>query len=104
MAPSRSEISSSGTMRSGSKNSLAPMPSQLGQGPGGLLDENMRGVISGYETPQVMQANLSENSKSAESSSSTGDTLTMPSASLSPSSIESVSRCRMSAFTARRST
>ena len=47
MAPSRSDSSSSGTMRSGSKNILAPMPSQSGQAPAGLLNENSRGVISG---------------------------------------------------------
>ena len=47
IAPSRSDSSSSGTIRSGSKNILAPMPSQAGQAPAGLLNENSRGVISG---------------------------------------------------------
>ncbi len=47
IAPSLIDTSSSGMMRSGSKNILAPMPSQSGQAPAGLLNENSRGVISG---------------------------------------------------------
>ena len=47
IAPSLSDSSSFGTIRSGSKNILAPMPSQVGQAPCGLLNENSRGVISG---------------------------------------------------------
>src|SRR5262245_53895471 len=60
IAPSLSDSSSLGTMRSGSKNILAPMPSQDGQAPCGLLNEKRRGVISGYEMPHWMQANFSE--------------------------------------------
>ena len=47
IAPSLIDSSSSGTIRSGSKNILAPMPSQAGQAPAGLLNENIRGAISG---------------------------------------------------------
>ena len=47
IAPSLIDSSSSGTIRSGSKNIFAPMPSQAGQAPAGLLNENRRGVISG---------------------------------------------------------
>ena len=47
IAPSFNDSSSLGTIRSGSKNIFAPMPSHAGQAPAGLLNENMRGVISG---------------------------------------------------------
>src|SRR5512143_404381 len=47
IAPSRSERLVFGTMRSGSNSSRPPRPSQVGQAPWGLLNENIWGVISG---------------------------------------------------------
>ena len=47
MAPSLIDSSSSGTIRSGSKNILAPMPSHAWHAPAGLLNENSFGVMSG---------------------------------------------------------
>ena len=39
-----------------------PSPSQAGQAPNGLLNENSRGSISGMVKPETGQANFSENS------------------------------------------
>ena len=47
MAPSFSERSGSGMMRSGSISSLLPRPWQSGQAPCGVLKEKVRGSISG---------------------------------------------------------
>ncbi|MNE25368.1 hypothetical protein D3C80_1186970 [compost metagenome] len=46
--------------RSASKASLTPSPSQVGQAPKGLLNENSRGSISLMVKPETGQANFSE--------------------------------------------
>ncbi|MNT63658.1 hypothetical protein D3C72_2014910 [compost metagenome] len=46
--------------RSASKASLTPRPSQVGQAPKGLLNENSRGSISLMVKPDTGQANFSE--------------------------------------------
>ncbi|MNK74931.1 hypothetical protein D3C87_944550 [compost metagenome] len=46
--------------RSASKASLTPRPSQVGQAPKGLLNENSRGSISLMVKPETGQANFSE--------------------------------------------
>ena len=61
MAPSRSGSFWSGTTSSGSKYSFMPSPSQAGQAPYGLLNENSRGSISSMVKPETGQANLAEN-------------------------------------------
>src|SRR5277367_1173612 len=60
MAPWRSDFSGSGTIASGSKYNLEPSPSQAGQAPNGLLNENSRGSISGIVKPETGQANFAE--------------------------------------------
>ena len=47
MAPAASDFDSSGTTRRASNSSRVPSPAQAGQAPCGLLNENMRGAISG---------------------------------------------------------
>src|SRR6185437_11520424 len=89
-APSRNDRRSSGTTSSGSKNSLVPSPSQVGQAPYGLLNENRRGSISGMVKPETGQANLAE--KMICSSRSAFSAMAMPSASLSAVSNESARR------------
>ena len=49
-----------GIISSGSIYSLAPIPSQCGQAPNGLLKENSRGSISSIVKPETGQANLEE--------------------------------------------
>jgi hypothetical protein len=44
---------------SGSIFSSKPRPSQVGQAPNGLLNENSRGSISGMVKPETGQANFS---------------------------------------------
>jgi hypothetical protein len=46
----------------GSMAQLVPSPSQVGQAPKGLLNENSRGSISSMVKPETGQANFSENS------------------------------------------
>jgi hypothetical protein len=52
---------SSGTIRLASMARCEPRPSQAGQAPNGLLNENSRGSISGMVKPDTGQANFSEN-------------------------------------------
>ena len=84
MAPLCRVLSLSGTTRSASKASFAPRPSQTGQAPNGLLNENRRGSISLMVKPETGQANFSENSSrrgSVSPSSSVAHSATaMPSA------------------------
>jgi hypothetical protein len=51
MAPSRSDSVASGTTRLASILRSVPSPSQTGQAPNGLLNENSRGSISGMVKP-----------------------------------------------------
>ena len=44
----------------GVEYSFVPSPSQAGQAPNGLLNENSRGSISGIVNPDTGQANLAE--------------------------------------------
>ncbi len=97
--PSSIERSPSIT-RSGSISILKPRPAQAGQAPYGLLNENIRGVISSKLTPQSGQAKLSE--KMIGSPPMTSMT-TMPLASCSAVSKESARREAISDFTTRRS-
>ena len=56
MAPSASGSDVSGTTNTGSNSSRVPRPPQRGQAPWGLLNEKVRGAISGNEMPQSAQA------------------------------------------------
>ena len=55
----------SGTTSSSSNSMWLPRPVQTGQAPYGLLNENMRGVISGRLMPQSTQAKFSLNIRSS---------------------------------------
>ncbi|MNO85975.1 hypothetical protein D3C76_773610 [compost metagenome] len=87
-----------------SKNCLTPRPSQVGQAPAGLLNENSLGSSSLIAWPQTGQAKRAEKIISSPSSSSIGATRAMPSASLSAVSNDSARRCCRSARTLKRST
>ena len=50
----------SGTINSASKNISLPRPSQEGQAPNGLLNENNLGSISSMVKPETGQANREE--------------------------------------------
>ncbi len=56
IAPSARLRSSFCTTSSGSKYIADPIPEQVVQAPCGLLNENIRGVISGYEMPHSTHA------------------------------------------------
>jgi hypothetical protein len=74
-----------------------PSPSQTGQAPNGLLNENSRGSISGMVKPETGQANFSEKiSRGAPSSVdlSANSAKAMPSASFSAVSKLSARRLR----------
>ena len=73
MAPLCRVLSLSGTTRSASKASFMPRPSQTGQAPEGLLNENSRGSISLMVKPETGQANFSENSSRRGSVSPSAD-------------------------------
>ena len=60
MAPSLKDSVTSETMRLGSIFCSVPSPSQTGQAPNGLLNENSRGSISGMVKPEIGSANFSE--------------------------------------------
>src|SRR5579864_8322038 len=102
MAPSLRLKFSSGTTSSGSKNSLVPSPSQAGQAPNGLLNENSRGSISGMVNPETGQANFDE--KIVSSPLSASSVMAMPSARVSAVSNESASRLPRSGDSSSRST
>ena len=89
IAPSRSERSGSGTMRSGANSMCMPKPSQAGQAPCGLLNENRRGVNSGQLVPQSGHARRSLNTSCSPSTSCTP---TRPSVWARAVSMESVRR------------
>ena len=91
----------SGTTRSGSISCVEPRPWQAGQAPCGLLNEKMRGWISGSEMPHATQANFSEKVSVGPSTSSTSMS---PSARRAAVSTESVRRRRTPSFMTRRST
>jgi hypothetical protein len=81
---------------------LVPSPSQDGQAPNGLLNENSRGSISGIVKPETGQANFAE--KIVCSPLSASSVSAMPSARPSAVSNESASRLAMSSRTTTRST
>ena len=106
--PRAGSRSGSGTISSGSTSFFVPRPVHSGQAPYGALKENDRGsrssIASGWS---LGQARCSENLRSRCSSSSgrsTKSSSTMPEASLSAVSIESVRRCLALALTESRST
>src|SRR6267378_1989426 len=104
IAPLASDKFGCATIRLGSKNSIAPRPSQRGQAPIGLLNENRRGSSSGSAYSQVGtgQAYLAEKRCSCPLSVST--TIARPSAWRSAVSSDSVRRCLASARARMRST
>src|SRR5687768_17248467 len=57
MAPSRSVLLESGTIRSKSKSMMLPKPSHSGQAPNGLLKLYSRGSGMGYVRPQSSHVN-----------------------------------------------
>ena len=84
-----------------------PRPVHSGHAPNGELNENDRGSSSSKDSPSLRQTRCSLNSRSRSGSSagaSTNSRFTMPPASPSAVSTESVSRRRAEGFTARRST
>ncbi len=101
MAPWLIESEWSGTTRSGSISCVEPRPWQAGQAPCGLLNEKMRGWISGMEMPHARQANFSEKVSLGPSASSTS---MRPSDRRAAVSMESVRRRRRPSFMTRRST
>ena len=100
IAPSASDLPSSGMTLAGSKSQVAPRPWQLGQAPCGELNEKARGDISGTLMPHTTQASLRENSRSPLSRALM---TTTPSARSSAVCTESVRRRSMPERTIRRS-
>ena len=84
-----------GKMQSGSSSRFTPRPWQAGHAPCGVLNENVRGSISGRLMPQNGQAKFSENRRSSPVAVS--EIMTVLSPSFSAVSIESVKRLRNSA-------
>ena len=82
--------------------SLRPRPSQVGQAPYGLLNENRRGSISSIVKPDTGQANLADSSSCSPVSALS--TTTRPSAWPSAVSMLSASRCSRPGASTRRST
>ena len=91
MAPDAKDSSGCATTRLGSKNVMCPNPSQLGQAPIGLLNENNLGSSSCNEYEHTGHANLLE--KSCSSFESISKAMALPSASLSAVSNDSAKRC-----------
>ena len=81
---------------------MLPKPSQVGQAPMGLLNENKRGSSSASEYSQAGHANLAENRCSLSVSISSA--MALPSAKRNAVSKDSAIRCFMSCFTLIRST
>ena len=102
MAPDASDRFGNATTRFGSKNVIWPRPSQLGQAPIGLLNENRRGSSSCSEYEQIGQAKRELNMCSWPVSISSARA--RPSARRSAVSNDSARRCLMSARTFTRST
>ena len=88
--------------RLGSKKLTWPRPSQRGQAPIGLLNENRRGSSSGSEYPHTGQAKRAEKMCSRPESISTANA--RPSEWRSAVSKDSARRCLASGRTFRRST
>ena len=65
IAPSASPSEGSVMTRSASMNWVTPRPSQSGQAPSGLLNENERGVSSATDQPQTRQAKRVEKTMSS---------------------------------------
>ena len=106
MAPSSRDLSSSGTISSGSTSMRVPMPEQSGQAPKGELKEKERGSSSSKDRSSYGQYRCSENMRSRSGSSSgrsTKSSTTMPPASPRAVSTESVRRRLADSFTVRRS-
>ncbi len=74
MAPSRRLFDSSGITRSASTAQRRPRPSQAGQAPCALLNENERGESSGTDTSHRAQASFWERSRSPLPSTETSTT------------------------------
>src|SRR3954447_435217 len=107
IAPSASDLDSSGTMSSGSTSSLVPSPVQFGQAPHGELNENERGSSSSNDRSSYRQARCSEYIRSRGGSVSGRATKSSPPPPPDrPSAVstESVSRRRAVSLTASRST
>src|SRR5699024_12371050 len=81
-----------------------PKPSQVGQAPAGLLNENIRGSSSGKEYPQCGQAKLAEKTSSSALLSSILATTTIPPESSSAVSNDSAKRLDNSGRILKRST
>ena len=101
IAPSASDLSSSGTARCQSTWNRVPMPLQVVQAPYGLLNEKLRGCNSSNDRPQCSQARCWLNVSDGPSTTSTAAT---PSASRRAVSSESVSRRSIPSRRTSRST
>src|SRR5690625_7920629 len=90
----------SGTTKSKSTSNFVPNPSQVGQAPNGLLNENNLGSISSIEKPQIGHAWCSLNNNSSEPITST---IAFPSPSFNAASKESDNLPETPSFTTTRS-
>ena len=106
MAPSSRDLSSSGTISSGSTSMRVPMPVHSGQAPKGELKEKERGSSSSKDRSSYGQYRCSEYMRSRSGSSSgrsTKSSTTMPPDRPRAVSTESVSRRLAPSLTVRRS-
>ncbi len=99
---SLSFLPASGTTRPESMCIIVPRPSQDGQAPNGLLNENSRGSISSIVKPETGQENRAENVVRSPLSASSAKT--SPSARAKAVSKESASRVCSPSRTTTRST